>query len=200
MTSNPVGGNFEGSPPGQRHPEMMGFFPTGTGGGSNSIFHNETAVVDIASLPTSGVVEGTFPPSSLSPHRSTSPLGDYSDSERSMSGPPLKIFRTGKSQRESRDLLKCPTIGCDGMGHISGNFATHRSLSGCPHADRAQVQALHVELKCPTPGCDGSGHVTGNYTSHRSLSGCPRANKPKKSSISGRDSTEKQESEPLRSV
>jgi len=197
MTSNPVGGNFEGSPPGQRHPEVMDFFPTGTGGGSNSIFQNQTAVVDIASLPTSGVVEGGFP-SSLSPHRSTSSLGDYSDSERSLSGPPLKIFRTGKSQRESRDLLKCPTIGCDGMGHISGNFATHRSLSGCPHADRAQVQALHVELKCPTPGCDGSGHVTGNYTSHRSLSGCPRANKPKKSSLSGRDSTEKQESEPLR--
>lgn len=101
---------------------------------SRPVFQNQTAVVDIASLPTSGVVEGGFPPSSLSPHRSTSSLGDYSDSERSLSGPPLKIFRTGKSQRESRDLLKCPTIGCDGMGHISGNFATHRRYVRFPHS------------------------------------------------------------------
>ncbi|XP_064210937.1 suppression of tumorigenicity 18 protein isoform X2 [Tribolium castaneum] len=94
--------------------------------------------------------------------------------------------------RDGKELIQCPTINCDGMGHVSGNYATHRSLSGCPRADRSQIQAHSQELKCPTPGCDGSGHVTGNYSSHRSLSGCPRANKPKSKPRDGQDS------EPLR--
>lgn len=92
--------------------------------------------------------------------------------------PKTPVKREFGSDGKPKELLSCPTPNCDGRGHVSGQYATHRSLSGCPLAAKIQQQE-HQEVRymCPTVGCDGTGHVTGKYSSHRSLSGCPLAPK-----------------------
>lgn len=102
-----------------------------------------------------------------------SSVGGTAKMKQSVTSPTLAAPTTSGDSNEE----DCPTPGCDGTGHVTGNYASHRSLSGCPNADKSAVLQNTQEIKCPTPGCDGSGHVTGNYTSHRSLSGCPWAKK-----------------------
>lgn len=38
--------------------------------------------------------------------------------------------------RDGKDLIHCPTVACDGMGHVSGNYATHRrqAISSLSHS------------------------------------------------------------------
>lgn len=49
-------------------------------------------------------------------------------------------FSLFENIRSHPQELKCPTPGCDGSGHITGNYSSHRSLSGCPRANKPKTK------------------------------------------------------------
>ena len=74
-----------------------------------------------------------------------SPDSPVTRSENGSEGP-KKRKRIPFTLVEASKGIHCPTPGCQGLGHVTGRYAMHYAVSGCPLVAKNQSGAAGVSL------------------------------------------------------